>query len=198
MPTGASARRVDPGDGVPRVRGRRPRPHRARPDRGAPSRPVQDRSARCWTLNSAGIDAVRLDSSPGRRSNGTPRAGRPGASTEVTPCSVAPWVSRCCPIWLRSGRGWPPRGSRAADRHDAVPDLADLAPLADAAGPGRCRNGWSSTGGPEMAGAEVLPGLEWGPVKLVIDDARVPVDRRAVRRHRNGAIATTGRWRSTA
>ena len=52
--------------------------------------------------------------------------------------------------------------------------LADLGPLADAARRGALPQRVVVTGGPEMAGAEVLPGLEWGPVKLVIDDAEYP------------------------
>ena len=150
---------------------------RAALDRIVPGRPVrvQDRSGARWTLNRAGIDAVGLDERRGSRG----RAGRGGpadraASTAATPCSGPASPSPRRPTWPPSGARLAARGVTGVTDTTPYRSIADLARLADAVRTGALPQRVVVTGGPELAGADAPPGLEWGPVKLVIDDADYP------------------------
>jgi predicted amidohydrolase YtcJ len=141
-----------------------------------PGRPVrvQHRSGARWVLNSAAVEALGIE-----------HADRPGLERDDTG-RVTGRLDRS-DRWLREllpdveSPDLAPLGTRLAGYGvtgvtDTTPytDLADLAPLADAVGSGALPQRVVVTGGPELAGAEPPPGLEWGPVKIVVDDADYP------------------------
>ncbi|HET6951717.1 MAG TPA: amidohydrolase family protein [Acidimicrobiales bacterium] len=144
-----------------------------------PGRPVriQHRSGARWILNSAAVEALGLDGGDRPDHAGIERDGA-GRATGRLHRSDA---------WLRTllpGEGPPdlaPLG-RLLTRFgvtgvtDTTPytRLADLAPLSAAVRSGALPQRVVVTGGPGLAGSAPPDGLEWGPVKIVIDDGDYP------------------------
>ena len=145
-------------------------------DRIVPGRPVrvQDRSGARWTLNRAGIDAVGLDELALAEVE-RDAADRPTGRVHRSDALLGSRLPAPAPPDLAA------LGARLAGRGvtgvtDTTPyrSMTDLAVIADAVRTGALPQRVVVTGGPELAGTEAPPGLQWGPVKLVIDDADYP------------------------
>lgn len=145
-------------------------------DRLVPDRPtrIQDRSGARWTLNRAAIDALDLEA---RSHAGIERdaSGRPTGRLhradrwlrDLLPPEAAPDLAALGARLSRSG---------VTGVTDTTPfaHVDDLHLLADAVRRGALPQRVLVTGGPELTEAPARPGLEQGPVKLVIDDATYP------------------------
>ncbi len=131
-------------------------------DRIVPGRPVrvQDRSGARWTLNRAGLEALDLE----------PRAGPSGRLHRADELLRERLHHAAPPDLGALGRELAARGVTGVTDTTPYRSLEDLRAIAGADLPQRV----VVTGGPELAGAAAPAGLEWGPVKLVIDDAGYP------------------------
>jgi predicted amidohydrolase YtcJ len=138
---------------------------------------IQHRSGARWVLNSAAVDALGLDERD--------HPDRPGVERDAA--GRATGRLHRADGWLRPlvAEGGPPdlaplgallTGYGVTGVTDTTPytDLADLAALSGAVLAGALPQRVVVTGGPELAGTDPPEGLEWGPVKLVIDDADYP------------------------
>jgi predicted amidohydrolase YtcJ len=135
---------------------------------------VQDRSGARWTFNSAAIDALRLDAiardgierdEHGRVTGRVHRAD--SWLRSVLPASAAPDLA---PV----GKELAAYGVTAVTDTTPYTRLGDLAVLSDAVRSGALPQRVLVTGGPELAAHAAPPGLTWGPVKIIIDDASYP------------------------
>ncbi|HET6774699.1 MAG TPA: amidohydrolase family protein [Acidimicrobiales bacterium] len=139
---------------------------------------IQHRSGARWVLNSAAVDALGLDD--GRDDSDRPgverdAAGRATGRLHRADTWLRPLVAEDGPPDLAAlGALLAGRGVTGVTDTTPYADLADLAPLSAAARAGSLPQRVVVTGGPELAGADPPDGLEWGPVKLVIDDADYP------------------------
>jgi predicted amidohydrolase YtcJ len=122
---------------------------------------VQDRTGARWTLNTTGLAAAGLDSPDGRvhRGDALLRGGPPSLD-RVDVAALGTHLAA--------------HGVVAVTDTTPYTSLADLEPLAAAVQSGALPQRVIVTGGPALAGTPAPPGLEWGPVKLVIDDAVYP------------------------
>lgn len=144
-------------------------------DRLVPSRPVRilDRTGIRWTLNSAALSLVGAD-----------HAAHPGIGRDDRGRPTGP-VDRG-DEWLREVAGATPPDLAAVGRRLAelgVTGVTDCTPYRDVDGPGLLAAAVTSgalpqrvhvTGGPELIGTAVPAPLHPGPVKLVLDDDRLP------------------------
>lgn len=145
-------------------------------DRLVPLRPtrVQDRTGARWTLNSAALDALRIDE---RSEEGIERdaAGRPTGRLhradawlrDLLPPTAAPDLAALGAQLARCG---------VTGVTDTTPFewVDDLAALAAAVAGGSLPQRVVVTGGPALADAVAPAVLERGPVKIVIDDGAYP------------------------
>jgi predicted amidohydrolase YtcJ len=138
---------------------------------------IQHRSGARWVLNSAAIDALGLDDPdhPGRPGVERDAAGRATGRLHRADRWLRPLVAEDGPPDL-APLGALLAGYGVTGVTDTTPygELADLAALSGAVLTGALPQRVVATGGPELAGADPPDGLEWGPVKLVIDDADYP------------------------
>ena len=149
---------------------------RAALDRIVPDRPVrvQDRSGARWTLNRAGIDAVGLDELAVPEVE-RDAADRPTGRVHRGDALLGSRLPEPAPPDLAAlGARLAARGVTGVTDTTPYRSMTDLAVIADAVRTGALPQRVVVTGGPELAGAEAPPGLRWGPVKLVIDDADYP------------------------
>ncbi len=145
-------------------------------DRLVARRPVrvQDRSGARWTLNTAAIEAINLSSF---QRDGIERDERGAVTGRIHRADN--WLRTLLPAEAAPDLG--PVGDELASYGvtavtDTTPysDINDLAALSNAVTSGLLKQRVFVTGGPELAGKEPPPGLRWGPVKIVIDDASYP------------------------
>jgi predicted amidohydrolase YtcJ len=145
-------------------------------DRVVGDRPLrlQDRSGARWTLNSAALAALDLGGAEGPEVE-RDRAGTPTGRVHRGDALIRARLPDAGPPDLASlGAFLASRGVTGVTDTTPYRSLDELAPLARAVLSGALPQRVVVTGGPELAGARVPEGLEWGPVKLVIDDGRYP------------------------
>jgi predicted amidohydrolase YtcJ len=145
-------------------------------DSVVPNRPVrlQHRSGARWVLNSAAVAALHLDDAPRPGVERDP-AGRPTGRLH----RVDAWLRSLLPAeeppdLAALGASLARYGVTGVT--DATPssDLSAMRLLAAAAVGGALPQRVVVTGGPALAAADLPPGLERGPVKLIVDDADYP------------------------
>lgn len=145
-------------------------------DRLVPHRPMrlQHRTGARWTLNSAAIDALDIAglTHPGieRDASGRPTGRLHRADRwlrDLLPREAGPDLASLGT--LLAGYG-------VTGVTDTTPSarIEDLAAIADAVASGVLSQRVMVTGGPELTDAAIPPGVERGPVKLVIDDGAYP------------------------
>ena len=145
-------------------------------DHLVPDRPtrVQDRTGARWTLNSAAIDAIDLDThleeGIERDASGRPTGRLHRADAwlrDLLPPGAAPDLQRLGAELARFG---------VTGVTDTTPfeRPSDLTAMTTAVADGSLPQRVSVTGGAAMADAVAPDGLELGPVKLVIDDGTYP------------------------
>lgn len=146
---------------------------RWRLDALAPGRPVrvQHRTGQLWVLNTAALDATRID-------------GLDDTGVERDPSGVPTGrLFRLDDVLRARASGSPPDiaavaadlagfGITAVSDLTASTDPAELALLAAAAGQSGFPLDVAVTGGPALAATQV--GLPRGPVKVILDEARLP------------------------
>lgn len=135
---------------------------------------VQHRSGARWTVNSAGVRALGLDDldGPGIERDA---AGRPTGRLHRADAWLRALLPDDGPPDLGAlGRLLAARGVTGVTDTTPSTALADMAPLAEAVGSGALPQRVVVTGGPALAGERAPAGLEWGPVKLVVDDGAYP------------------------
>lgn len=166
---------------------------RERLDALVPDRPVrvQHRTGAQWILNSAALTAIGLtDASsptPGTDTGGTAEHGADPPGIERDDSGRLTGRLHRTDDWLRArlpDEGPPDLATLGADLAavgitgvtDATPfrSIDQLAPLAASVADGALPQRVVVMGGLELADRELPPGLERGPVKLVIDDAEYP------------------------
>jgi predicted amidohydrolase YtcJ len=135
---------------------------------------VQDRTGARWTLNSAGIVAAGIDGLDVPEVERDP-SGRPTGRVHRGDALLrgrlpAPDHVDLAPL----GALLAASGVTAVTDTTPYRSLTDLEPLAAAVRSGALPQRVVITGGPELAGSPAPEGLEWGPVKLVIDDGSYP------------------------
>ncbi|MBV9950717.1 MAG: amidohydrolase family protein [Acidimicrobiia bacterium] len=141
-----------------------------------PDRPVrvQDRTGARWTLNSAGVTAAGIDGLDAPEVERDP-CGRPTGRIHRGDALLRGRLPAPDHVDLAQlGTQLAARGVTAVTDTTPYTSLSDLDRLAAAVRSGALPQRVVVTGGPELAGKPVPPGLEWGPVKLVIDDASYP------------------------
>jgi predicted amidohydrolase YtcJ len=149
---------------------------RAELDRLVPARParLQHRSGARWVLNSTAIDRLGLDDADlaGLERDAAGRlTGRLHRADDWLRRRIAdPVVPDLSIVGAELAR----RGVTGVTDATPYTDLEQLRPLAEAVASGALPQRVVVTGGSELAGAPAPPGLEWGPVKIVIDDADYP------------------------
>lgn len=150
-------------------------------DRGSidavvPDRParIQHRSGARWTLNSAGVRALGLETVDRqgieRDASGEPTGRLHRADSwlrDLLPDLGAPDLAGL-------GRRLASRGVTGVTDATPYDGLADLDAIARARAGGHLAQRVVVMGGPALTAAEFPRGLERGPVKLVIDDAEYP------------------------
>jgi len=138
---------------------------------------IQHRSGALWILNSKALGLLGLRSATGRLygADDSLRHRLPG----IEPPSLATVSARLASYGVTGVT-------------DATPsaDLSSVEAIGRAVEAGALRQRVVVTGGPALATAETVPGLEWGPVKVVVADYDLP-DPAAVARaihsaHRRG------------
>lgn len=165
---------------------------RAALDRIVPSRPLrlQHRSGARWTLNSAALDALDLAarSEPGIERD---TAGRPtgrlhradGWLRDLLPREISPDLAAL-------GAQLASHGVTGVTDATPITRIDDLTSIARAVASGALPQRVMATGGPELADAAWPPGLQQGPVKLLIDDDTYPsldaLAAQIARAHRHG------------
>lgn len=149
---------------------------RAGLDRLVPARParLQHRSGAHWVLNSPAIDRLDLEHA---KVAGLERdvAGRLTGRLH----RADDWLRRriaepVVPDLSTVGAELAIRGVTGVTDATPYTDLEQLRPLVEAVASGALPQRVVVTGGSELAGAPAPPGLEWGPVKIVIDDLDYP------------------------
>ena len=151
-------------------------PDRESLDRFVPHRPVrlQHRSGARWTLNTAAIDALDLESRVGpgieRDTAGRPTGRLHRADAwlrDLLPSGTSPDLAALGAQLARCG---------VTGVTDTTPfeRVADVSSIAAAVTSGALPQRVLVTGGPELTDAAWPPDVERGPVKLVIDDAAYP------------------------
>ncbi|MGQ0432150.1 MAG: amidohydrolase family protein [Microthrixaceae bacterium] len=145
-------------------------------DRLVPDRPmrIQHRSGVRWTLNGVAVDALDLEA---RSHAGIERdaSGRPTGRLhradrwlrDLLPPDAAPDLAAL-------GAQLAACGVTGVTDTTPFAQIDDVHLLANAVERGALPQRVLVTGGPELAEAPPLPGLDHGPVKLVIDDASYP------------------------
>lgn len=122
---------------------------------------VQHRSGARWTLNSAAIAELGISSTTGHVHRGDTLLRK--LLPPADPPDLAPIGAELASY-----------GVTAVTDMTPYADIADLQPLADAVRIGALPQRVIVTGAPDLAGAAPPAGLEWGPVKIVIDDGGYP------------------------
>ena len=144
-------------------------------DRLVPSRPVrvQDRSGKRWTLSSVGLRLIAADASahPGIERD---RDGRPSGVVERADDWLAQVLGGDLPDLAVVGRMLADLGVTAVTDCTPYRDAAALAGLAAAAASGQLPQRVHVTGGPELAEHRAPPPLHLGPVKVLLDEDRLP------------------------
>lgn len=144
-------------------------------DRLVARRPVrvQHRSGARWILNSAAIDALRLAELDRTGIERGPD-GLPTGRLHRADAWLRDLLPRALPDLAAVGAELAGHGVTGVTDATPYTTLDDLQPLAEAVRSGALPQRVVVTGAPELAGAEAPEGLEWGPVKIVIDDADYP------------------------
>jgi predicted amidohydrolase YtcJ len=138
---------------------------------------IQHRSGARWVLNSAAVDALDLDRGDDPLRPGVERdaAGHATGRLHRADAWLRPLVAEDDPPDLAPlGELLARAGVTGVTDTTPYTDPADLAPLSAAVLAGALPQRVVVTGGAELAGADPPEGLEWGPVKLVVDDADYP------------------------
>jgi predicted amidohydrolase YtcJ len=149
---------------------------RAALDRLVPHRPVrlQHRSGARWVLNSAAIDAIQLETIHRPELERDPTGGLTGrlhrADAWLRPLLPSQGPPDLAPV----GRELARYGVTGVTDATPYSGADELEPLAAAVAQGALPQRVVVTGGPELAGRQVPAGLEWGPVKIIIDDGGYP------------------------
>ena len=135
---------------------------------------VQHRTGAVWVLNSAAIEALGLDADTGapaeRDARGRPTGRLHRADAWLRgrlPPDAAPDLSAL-------GRDLARCGVTGVTDATPFPHVTDLDVLAAAVAGGSLPQRVVAMGGPELAGARFPPGIEPGPVKVLLDDIALP------------------------